>query len=191
MLYSWQPRRLERKSRTWGRILPSACCGNRTCSLNYPAPLHPLALLYLGDSYRSIAIETLMNNGTMEMKERTWDQRIQAEHSWDAPESYPTRWRDQQYWRHPIKFTLCQTIGTNAPPGNPSQIRQYDPCENNHPNKGRPHEADAYISIDQSTIHYWYSPLNDSIVLILLSIHTELRPPAWALRCSPFKCKTS
>jgi hypothetical protein len=33
--------------------------------------------------------------------------------------------------------------------------------------------------------------LNHSIVLILLSIHTELRPTAWALRCSPFICKTS
>jgi hypothetical protein len=46
----------------------------------------------------------------------------------------------------------------------------------------KPHEADAYVSIDQNTIHYWYFPLNDSIVLILLSIHMELRPPAWVLR---------
>jgi hypothetical protein len=45
--------------------------------------------------------------------------------------------------------------------------------------------------IDWSTIHYWYSPLNDSLVLLLLSIHTELHPSAWALWCSPFICKTS
>jgi hypothetical protein len=75
--------------------------------------------------------------------------------------------------------------GLNPPLRNPSQFRQYNPSENNHPNEGKPHEADAYISIDQNTIHFWYSPLNDSIVLILLSIHMELRPPAWALRCSP------
>jgi hypothetical protein len=30
--------------------------------------------------------------------------------------------------------------------------------------------------------HHCYSLLNDSFVLILLSIHTELHPSAWALR---------
>jgi hypothetical protein len=35
-------------------------------------------------------------------------------------------------------------------------------------------------------LYHLYSFLNDSVVLIDLSIHTELRPSAWALRTSSF-----
>jgi hypothetical protein len=81
---------------------------------------------------------------------------------------------------------MYQIIGQHSLIGNPPQLPQYNPGENDHPDEGNPHEADAYISIDQSTIHDWYSPLNDPLVLILLSILTELRSLAWAFQNSPF-----
>jgi hypothetical protein len=94
-------------------------------------------------------------------------------------------------YQRPIRFSLCQIIGANSPSRNPTQHHQYNPGKDNHPNERRPHDADANVPIYGGTIHDWYPPLNDSLVLILLSIHTELRPSAWALRCSPFICKMS
>jgi hypothetical protein len=68
---------------------------------------------------------------------------------------------------------------------NSGQSLDSKPREDDQSQEGKPHDADADVTIDKDTFYHFYSLLNDSVVLIVLSIHTELRPSAWALRISP------
>jgi hypothetical protein len=79
----------------------------------------------------------------------------------------------------------------HSPVWNLMKLLQCDTHKDDQPNEGTAHEADTNISIDKDTVHHCYSLLNNSFVLIVLSIHMELCPPAWALRNSPFIQTTS
>jgi hypothetical protein len=81
---------------------------------------------------------------------------------------------------------MRSTDDRHSPTRNSGQSLDSDPREDDQSEEGKPHDANTDISIDEDMFHYLYSFLNNSVVLIVLSIHTELRPSAWALRHSPF-----
>jgi hypothetical protein len=120
------------------------------------------------------------------MEGRMWDQRILSECSWDAPELALTRRHDPHYLQNPIRTNTRSTNNRHSLVRNSSQSPDSKPREDNQSYEGKPHDADADISIDKDMFYHLYSFLNDSVVLIGLSIHTELRPSAWALRTSSF-----
>jgi hypothetical protein len=80
-----------REMRLWEELYPMYSVVIGHDSLNYPAPLHQFTPLYLGNGYGSITVGISTNSGTMETRGQTWDQRTQAECSWDTPGLYPSR----------------------------------------------------------------------------------------------------
>jgi hypothetical protein len=66
------------------------------------------------------------------------------------------------------------------------KLLQRDTHKDDQSEEGTPHEADTDVSVNEDMFHHFLFLLNDSFVLIVLSIHTELHPLAWALRNSPF-----
>jgi hypothetical protein len=68
---------------------------------------------------------------------------------------------------------------------NSSQSPDSKPQKDDQSQEGKPNDADADVTINKDTFYHFYSFLNDSVVLIVLSIHMELHPSAWALRISP------
>jgi hypothetical protein len=71
------------------------------------------------------------------------------------------------------------------------KLLQRDTHKDDQSEKGTPHEANTDVSVNEDMFHHFLFLLNDSFVLIVLSIHMELRPSAWALQNSPCMQTTS